>query len=174
MYFELSKSGNPRFAKIHPLLAEILQAVAVDPWERFPKGSMRLLPTPGDDEGLRMDWVDIVQPELRRHFESERAIVAKDLNLMKQVIGKNPTWSLEILKSHSNAWLTTLNAYRLALVSEHSITETELANKGEPDFFSKRGFVLMQVNFFAFIQECLIRGLEGSDDISEFEDEGEE
>ena len=56
MYFEISKKGNPLFSKIHPLLAGMLQTVAVDPWERFPDGSARLLPSPGDDEELCVDW----------------------------------------------------------------------------------------------------------------------
>lgn len=79
MYFELSKKGNPLFSKIHPLLAGMIQTVAVDPWERYPEGSARLLPSPGDDEELRTDWEDFVQPELRRHFNAERSVVAEDL-----------------------------------------------------------------------------------------------
>jgi hypothetical protein len=162
MYFEISKSGNPLFTKIHPLLAGMIQATAVDPWERFPDGSTRLLPTPGQDEDLRSDWEDIVQPELRRHFDTERAVVAEDLATMKQGRGKNPSWSLEIPTSHADAWLITLNSQRLALVTEYGITEKELAQKTESDFSTERGFALMQVNFFAFIQECLVQALDQS------------
>jgi hypothetical protein len=160
MYFELSKSGNPLFTKIHPLLAGMLQAVAVNPWERYPEGSVRLLPSPGQDEELLQDWEDLVQPDLRRHFNSERSVVAEDLSQLKQGKEKNPSWSLEIPRDHSNAWLTTLNAHRLALVSEYHLSEADLAEKREPDFSSELGFALMQVNFFAFMQECLIQGIE--------------
>lgn len=160
MYFEFSKSGNPLFTRIHPLLAGMLQSLAADPWERYPEGSARLLPSPGEDEELRTDWEDLVQPELRRHFNTESAMVVEDLAQLKQGNGKNPAWSLEIPSDHSNAWLTTLNAHRLALVTECHLTEAELSEKTEPDFFSERGFALMQVNFFAFMQECLIRGME--------------
>ena len=163
MYFEISKKGNPLFSKIHPLLAGMLQTVAVDPWERFPDGSSRLLPSPGDDEELCVDWEDIVQPELRRHFDLERSVVAEDLTRLKSGKGKNPGWSLEIESTHGNAWLTTLNAHRLALVDEYSITEQELAEKSEPDFSNERGLALMQVNFFAFVQECLIRAQDEDD-----------
>jgi len=159
MYFELSKQGNPFFSKIHPLLAGMLQTVAVDPWERYPEGSARLLPSPGDDDELRTDWEDFVQPELRRHFNAERSVVAEDLSRLKPGKGKNPGWSLEIEKAHADAWLTTLNAHRLALVSEYHLTEEELAEKKEPDFSSEHGFALMQVNFFAFMQECLIQAI---------------
>lgn len=171
MYFELSKKGNPLFSKIHPLLAGMLQTVAVDPWERFPDGSRRLLPSPGDDEELRGDWEDIVQPELRRHFDSERSVVAEDLALLRPGKGKKPGWSIEIESSHGDAWLTTLNAHRLALVAEYSITEQELAEKAEPDFSSERGLALMQVNFFAFVQECLIRGVEENEEEDRVEED---
>ena len=164
VYFEFSKAGNPLFKKIHPLLVGMLQTIAVDPWERFQEGSVRLLPSPGSDEELRTDWEDIVQPELRRHFEAERAVVTEDLARLKPGRGKNPGWSIEIESAHSDAWLTTLNAHRLALAAEYHLTEQELAEKSEPDFSSERGFALMQVNFFAFMQECLIRGIEGEDE----------
>lgn len=161
MYFETSKSGDPIFTKIHPLLAGMIQTIAVDPWERYPDGSARLLPSPGGDEELREDWEELVQPELRRHFNVERASVIEDLARLKERKGKNPSWSLEIPQAHSDAWLTTLNTHRLALVSEYQLTEQDLSEKVEPDFSTERGFVMMQVNFFAFMQECLIRGMEG-------------
>lgn len=159
MYFELSESGNPLFSKMHPLLAGMLQASALDPWERYPDGSIRLLPPPGEEEELCRDWHDFVQPGLRRHFDSERAIVAEDISLMKQGKGKTPLWSLEIPAKHCEAWLTTLNTQRLALATEYLFTETELSEKGMPDLSSERSIALMQVNFFAFIQECLVQVL---------------
>ena len=156
MIFELSNKGNPSFSGIHPLLAGLLQAVAVNPWERYPEGSSRLLPPPGEDEELLLDWQDLVQPELRRHFDLERSHVAEDLAAMKQGNGENASWSLEIPTDHCDAWLTTLNALRLALVAEQGFTEADLSRKGNPDFSTERGLALMQVNFYAFVQECLL------------------
>jgi hypothetical protein len=157
MYFELSKSGNPFFSRMHPLLAGMLQAAALDPWERYPDGSGRLLPAPGDEEELCRDWHDFVQPGLRRHFDSERVIIAEDITLLKEGRGKTSLWSLEIPRSHCEAWLTTLNAQRLALATEYLFTEKELTEKEALDLSSERGIALMQVNFFAFVQECLVQ-----------------
>lgn len=174
MIFDPGTDGTPRFTEIHPLLAELLRAAALDPWERCPSGSGRLTPPPGDDEDLCHDWGDHVQPELRRHFESERAVVAADLAGLKPETpkagaaesGRHPTWSLEIPAGHAEAWLTTLNALRLSLAGEHGLTEADLARKGEPDFSSEKGIILMQVNFYAFVQECLLIALDerGGDD----------
>ena len=159
MYFERSKEGNPLFSKIHPLLAGVLQTAALDPWKRYTAGSVRLLPSPGEDAELCRDWRDFVQPGLRLHFGEDRAIVAADIAAMKQGSGKNPHWSLEIPRAHSDAWLTTLNAQRLAMVAEYSLTEQELAAKGMPNLSNERSIALMQVRFFAFIQECLVQVL---------------
>ena len=86
-------------------------------------------------------------------------MVASDLEALKQeppFKGKSATWSLEIPRAHSEAWLTTLNALRLALAEEHGFTEKDLSLNDAPDFSSERGLALMQVNFYAFIQECLL------------------
>lgn len=163
MIFERSKNGNFRFSRIHPLLGELLQAVAMDPWERYPEGSARLLPSPcesEDLEDLRLDWQDHVQPGLRHHFDLERAVVSEDLACMIQQTGKIPSWTLEISTDHSDAWLTTLNALRLALAEEHRFTERDLSEKTHSDLETERGLALMQVNFYAFIQECLLQAME--------------
>ena len=165
MIFDPGTDGTPRFSGIHPLLAELLRAAALDPWERSPSGSSRLLPRPGDDEELCHDWEDHVQPELRRHFDKERSVVAADLEALKEEVpkvraigksGKQPTWSLEIPRDHTEAWLTTLNALRLSLAEEHGLTESDLSKTQDPDFTTERGLALMQVNFYAFVQECLL------------------
>jgi len=160
MIFERSKNGNFRFSRIHPLLGELLQVVAMDPWERYPEGSARLLPSPGDDEELRLDWQDHVQPDLRHHFDLERAVVSDDLAGMIQQKGKTPSWILEISPDHTDAWLTTLNALRVALAEENRFTEKDLSEKESSDLSTERGLALMQVNFYAFIQECLLQAME--------------
>ena len=87
--------------------------------------------------------------------------------------GKVETWSLEIPMDHAQAWLTTLNALRLALVEEHGFTEVDLSRNEAPDFSSERGLALMQVNFYAFIQECLLQTMESAEGESGSEDDSE-
>jgi hypothetical protein len=160
MNFEISKRGNPLFVRIHPFLAEMIKSVAEDPWEEYPEGSARLLPPPGTDEELLTDWSDHVQPDLRRRFDDDRSQVAQDIGTMKPGRGKLPVCSLEIPIDHVDAWLTTLNALRLAIVTEHGFGEEELAHKTSPDLSTFHGIALLKVNFFAFLQECLLQGLE--------------
>ena len=160
MNFEISKRGNLHFSKIHPFLADLIKEVAEDPWEDYPEGGSRLLPPPGTDEELLMDWADHVQPDLRRRFQEDRLLVSHDIGTMKLGKGKHPVWSLEIPEDHVDAWLTTLNALRLAIVTEHGFSEEQLAHKTTPDLSTLHGIALLKVNFYAFLQECLLQGME--------------
>lgn len=148
------------FREIHPMLEGVLRAASLDPWERCPSGSERLLPTPGDDEELTGDWHDHVQPELRSLFSSARSLVAEDLDAM--ACDSKGYWRLEIPPSHAEAWMVTLNAIRLSLAGEHGLDERDLSDDGEgEEAVSEKGFALMQVNLFAFMQECLVRHAPG-------------
>ena len=166
MTFKVSRSGNPSFTGIHPLLADILRCAVEDPWERCPEGSLRLLPSPGSDEELCGDWEDHVKPGLRLQFETSRDVVAGDLQKLRQSQSKNASWSLEIPKDHRDEWLSTLNAIRLALAAEQGFGEGELSRDGIPDLSTERGIALMRVNFYAFVQECLIRSMDDGDPVS--------
>ena len=161
MQFRVTRSGACRFSAIHPVVADLLRMAAEDPLEQCPEGSARLLPPPGEDEELRRDWQDHVQPELRARFDAARSVVSGDLEVMSQGRGADPVWSLEIPAQHTDAWLSTLNALRLALVAEHSLGEAELDGADtEPDLSSGRGLALFRVHLYAFFQECLLRALE--------------
>lgn len=158
MTFEFADGGGGRFHGIHPVLEAILREVAADPWERCPEGSARLLPSPGEDDELIEDWEDHVRPELRERFDKARSVVEGDLESMTQ--DKKSDWSLTIPADHSDAWLTTLNAVRLALASEHDLTEADMAtDEEEADFSTAKGMALLQVNLLGFMQECLIRAM---------------
>ena len=157
MTFEQTEQGF-LFHGIHPALEGVLRAAALDPWDRCPEGSARLLPSPGNDEELSLDWEDHVKPELRTGFDTARSVVSDDLERL--TLGASGTWSLSIPSDHAESWLLTLNALRLALAEEHGLGESDLARDGWGDWTSPEGVALMQVNLFAFMQECLIRALE--------------
>jgi len=157
MTFEQTEEGV-LFHGIHPALEDVLRAAAIDPWERCPEGSARFLPKPGSGEELLADWEDHVKPELRAGFETSRAIVLEDLGVMTRE--ESGTWSLPIPSHHTGDCLITLNALRLALAEEHGLGESDLEREGWGDWSSPEGVALMQVNLFAFMQECLIRSME--------------
>ena len=160
MTFEVAEGGGGRFNGIHSVMEALLRAAAADPWERCPEGSARLLPSPGEDEELIEDWEDHVRPELREGLVRARSVVEADLGPMTQ--DKKGYWSLTVSADHADAWLTTLNAVRLALATEHHLTESDMAaDEEEVDFSTPKGMALLQVNLFGFMQECLIRSMDG-------------
>lgn len=102
----------------------------------LPGGSARLLPPPGEDSELVEDWQDHVQPELRSGFDRARSVVETDLAGMTQEKGSE--WTLAITADHADAWLTTLNALRLSLASEHDLTEADMAADEEKPISQRR------------------------------------
>jgi len=173
MIFDVTQSGNPCFSELHPVLADLFSTLATDPWERYPEGSKRLLPAPGSSEEICLDWEDHVQPGLRHQFDSYRALVAGDLGTMTRTDDTpegDGVFRLEIPSGHVDAWLTTLNAMRLAIASDHDLGERELAGHGFPDLSTEKGHALMQVNFYAIIQECLLRHIDDGDDEEDWDD----
>lgn len=174
MLFNAADLASYSFTGIHPVVATFLRAVAEDPWECLPEGCTRLLPAPGEEEELCRDWQDHVQPELRRHFDTERNVVARDLDNMKPGKRKNSHWALSIPREHGNAWLTTLNAFRLALSTKHSLCEGDLDGMSPPDTSTERGLAILQVNLYAFVQECILGAMDTMDPdlVSEEDSEG--
>jgi hypothetical protein len=69
-----------------------------------------------------------------------------------------------ILCAHGEAWLNALNQARLILAGKFEFTDEELSLHEVPRSFSRRDLVLLQINFYAAIQERIIDVLEGCAD----------
>ena len=83
---------------------------------------LRLFPDPSDDDEVRKDWARLVQPELYALLASAREIVVTDLGKMASAGG---VCRLEIPAPHLNAWISALNAARLALGAVHGIEDED-------------------------------------------------
>ncbi|MHC4971966.1 MAG: DUF2017 family protein [Planctomycetota bacterium] len=91
----------------------------------------RLFPDPSEDDEIRKDWARLVQPELYALLASAREIVLRDLGKLAPSGG---VCRLEIPAPHVNAWISALNAARLALGAVHGIEdEDDLHPFGDPD-----------------------------------------
>jgi hypothetical protein len=71
---------------------------------------------------------------------------------------------LVILCAHGEAWLNALNQARLILATKFEFSDEELSLHEVPRSFSRRDLVLLQINFYAAIQERIIDTLEGCTD----------
>jgi hypothetical protein len=99
-----------------------------------------------------------VRPELRHLFLSARKTVEADLENLLDRPGR--LGRLIVPRAHGDAWLNTLNQARLVLASKFDFSDEELSMHEVPKSFSRRDLVLLQINFYAAIQERIIDALE--------------
>ncbi|MHC4162744.1 MAG: DUF2017 family protein [Planctomycetota bacterium] len=82
----------------------------------------RLFPDPAEEDEIRKDWARLVHPELYALLASAREIVRKDLG---KLLPSGGTCRLEIPAPHVNAWISALNAARLALGAIQGIEDED-------------------------------------------------
>lgn len=157
-------------SELDPFLAELLRQIpaSADP-EGVPDAEKRLFSSPADlsEKEICAEWKLYVEPELRRLFRSATETVAIDL---KQLSGEEKTLAnrtLRIPTEHADAWLNALNQARLALAAKYNFTDGELCDHYRSPVASRRDLSLFQVNFYGFIQEFILRALDGCDDKNE-------
>jgi len=124
----------------------------------------RLFPDPSDDDEIRKDWARLVHPELYALLASSREIVLKDLGGLVPAGG---SYRLEIPAPHINAWISALNAARLALGAVHGIEdEDDLhpfddmeeegdAEDGEVELDERR-LAVVKIHLFGELQALLV------------------
>jgi hypothetical protein len=153
------------FTDIEPIEADLLRQIPIlcdSPGDR--RAESRLFSSPADAGEVQFlnDWEEYVRPELRHIFVSARTTVERDL----EAIQERPGYSsrLVILCGHGEAWLNALNQARLILANKFEFSDEELSLHEVPRSFSRRDLVLLQINFYAAIQERIIDALEGCAD----------
>ena len=69
--------------------------------------------------------------------------------------------TLRIPAKHADAWLNALNQARLVIAAKNNFTESELSDHFRSPIGSRRDLSLFQVNFYGFLQEFILRELDG-------------
>lgn len=150
--------------ELDPFLAELLRQVpeSAEPKD-CPAAEERLFsaPAPETEKELCAEWKVYVVPELRRLFQSATATVRQDLEQLK--CSKKPfaNCTLRIPLAHADAWLSALNQARLAIAASYNFSEGELCDHYRSPLGSRRDLGLFQVNFYGFLQEFILRELDG-------------
>ena len=152
-------------SELDPFLAELLRQIpaSANP-EGAPVAEQRLFSSPAgaDEAKICAEWKLYVEPELRRLFQSATETVAADLQQLK---GNEKTFAnctLRIPRRHADAWLSALNQARLVIAARHNFTDGELCDHDRSPIGSRRDLSLFQVNFYGFIQEFILRGIDGA------------
>jgi hypothetical protein len=151
-------------SELDPFLAELLRQI---PASANPEGleaaEQRLFssPTNGKEPEICAEWKLYVEPELRRLFQTATETVSADLEQLNGNEKKLGNRTLCIPSKHADAWLNALNQARLVIAAKYNFTDGELGEHFRSPIGSRRDLSLFQVNFYGFLQEFILRELDG-------------
>ncbi len=150
--------------ELDPFLAELLRQI---PGSANPEGAVaaeeRLFSrpaAPAETESCA-EWKIYVEPELRRLFQTATGTVESDLNQLDGNEKPFANRTLRIPICHADAWLNALNQARLVIAAKNDFSEEELSDHYRSPIGSRRDLSLFQVNFYGFLQEFILRELNG-------------
>ncbi len=129
----------------------------------------RLLPETCDDPNDEAEWRRHSVPELERLFLSRAQLVRRDLAAIRKLANFD-AHVLLIPTAHTNAWLATLNAARLALFVLNDLTAAHLEADGFATAGSKQQEAVLRIHLLAELQSALLGDLEVDETGSSFED----
>lgn len=124
---------------------------------------LRLFPDVYDDERANENWRRHAQPEIAALFASARELVASDLKNGEREGPRKLTWKLPIPAAHHTAWMSALNAARLALGVLHSVTETDLNRLRDESPVTYRDFAVLRIHFLGLVEELLVSAASNGD-----------
>jgi len=156
---------NIKISELDPFLAELLRQLpsSADP-TGTPAAEERLFSPPANasEKEICSEWKIYVEPELRRLFQSATQTVASDLEQLNGSEKALVNRTLCIPWKHAEAWLSALNQARLVIAAKYNFSDAELSDHFRSPIGSRRDLSLFQVNFYGFLQECILRELDDS------------
>lgn len=162
---EIRRRGKAlEISELDPFLAELLRQIPESTKaEGSDEAQKRLFSLPADpaEEELCAEWKLYVEPELHRIFESATETVAGDLAQLNGKAKPFANCTLRIPTEHAQAWLSALNQARLVIASKYAFTDGELCDHYRSPIGSRRDLGLFQVNFYGFLQECILHEVQG-------------
>lgn len=176
MTFRTTEGGDLEIGGMQPALMVLLNLLPDAAGSGGEEAERRLYPEPcgSEEREIREDWETLVKPSLRHLFESARETVRGDLAGMREEGGGGQRgWRLVIPRGHFAAWLNCLNQARLAIAARIHYTEEDQAREPRPGPPTEREMRIFQMDFYAVIQEWLLRAMSGGGDGGEDEGEAE-
>jgi len=115
----------------------------------------RLYPDPTDNHRANKEWRRIVVPELRALLASARELVEKDLESLAPAGKRKQSWRLVIPTVNLRAWISALNAARLALGARYHVEDVDLERESE-SIDDEREAAIWRVHVYGTLQATLI------------------
>lgn len=157
--------GTWSMQKLHDMERLLLEKIreAAD-YSDSPKARARIFPTPVRDEGavdedeesIRGDWDELVQPELASLFQEALEVVEEDLKKMRKSRSgkKGESYEVSVPKAHANQWCQALNQARLVLHEKHALPEQNEMMEGEVP--EGKWMAMLQSEIYGVIMEFLV------------------
>jgi hypothetical protein len=120
----------------------------------------RLFPDPSDDAKQKEEWDRLVRPDLFALLASAREILLRDLKGLEpeEPLEGVPRWRVTVPAQHVNAWISALNAARLALGAQHGVESEEDLH---PDLEPKDGKIEIDERTLAVIKISALADIQG-------------
>jgi hypothetical protein len=162
---EFRRNGEVlELSELDPFLAELLRQIpASTKCDGLEAAESRLFSRPAEasENEICAEWKIYVEPELRRLFRTATETVAADLQQLNGSEKPFANCALCIPTEHAEAWLNALNQARLVIAAKYNFNEGELCDHYRSPIGSRRDLSLFQVNFYGFLQEFILREVEG-------------
>jgi len=157
------------FGGLDAVAVETLKGVPMLLESEDPRVRQRLLPETCQRDDDELQWQQHSVPELERLFVSRAVLVRRDLAAMRKLVNFDAQVLL-IPTGHTNAWLATLNAARLALYCLNDLTPAHMEPDGYSDALPKQREAVLRIHLLAELQAVLLGDLEIEDSGLSFAD----
>jgi len=144
-------------SELNPLLHELLHRIpeSADPeGNRAVEGRLYSSPTGGAEPEFDEDWIELVGPDLREHFQSAMDVVREDLEqIPRDAFDEKAV--LRLAHKRLEAWVNALNQARLAIATRHNFSERDMESVPPEDH--PHALPLFQMHLYGFLQEHFLR-----------------
>lgn len=158
MYIVIQQDGTRWLRQLTPLCVDTLQRMFEWIESDDPRVKKRIYPDTFSDPDEEVAWRKLMQSDLEHLVLSRREILAKDLARLRN--DGEGLYRVPISKGHDAAWLSTMNAARLALFELHGLTSADMDVDVEDLADEDRQLALFRIHLLGFMQSLLLEGNE--------------
>jgi hypothetical protein len=154
VYVVVHQDGTRWLRQATPLCVDTLQHMFEWIESADPRVQQRLRPDTFRDPKEEAAWRRLMDAELSHLVATRRELVEKDLKKLK---ADGPgLFRFPIGRHHQQAWLSALNAARLALFELHGLGPEHMDGEPEDVDGDERQLALVRIHVMGFMQELIL------------------
>lgn len=165
MYVVVHQDGTRWLRQATPLCIDTVQRMFEWIESDDARVAKRLRPDTFLDPAEEAAWRRLMAADLAHLVQSRRELVEKDLARMKP---DGPgLFRFPIGKHHQHAWLSVLNAARLALFALHDLGPEDMDAEPEDIDDDEAQLALVRIHVLGFMQELILHRGDGEERVAE-------